>query len=92
MCAQDVGTNSLSKASFRSVRRDDRPLKQRPSAYRDSVALCGDPAITEHLAWFLKRNSEVLLQKVSRPQRTRKSATADRGALQWRRVQGGHFA
>jgi molecular chaperone DnaK (HSP70) len=45
---------------------DDEPLRQRAAGLQElGLPYATDPAITKHLAWFLKRNNEVLQQRLA---------------------------
>jgi molecular chaperone DnaK (HSP70) len=62
---QDV-TNTLVDGFIPLCGPEEEPVRQRAVGLQElGLAYAADPAITKHLAWFLKRNNEILLQKLA---------------------------
>jgi molecular chaperone DnaK (HSP70) len=61
---------------------DEEPVRQRAIGLQElGLAYAADPAITKHMAWFLKRNSEVLQQKLAARKGKKKQQTQPTAVL-----------
>ena len=62
---QDV-ENTLVEGFLPLCSAEDEPVRQRAVGLQElGLPYAADPAVTKHLAWFLKRNHEILVQKLA---------------------------